>query len=87
VKELVICGIIGALKSLPEHIVSHITAAVKAGATKEEVIEVFGLCGHWGGTLAQANALEAWRRVFTPDMAGAFQPIGPKSVTSVRRTR
>ncbi len=78
VKELVICGIIGALKSPPGHIVSHINAAVKAGATKEEVIEVFELCGHWGGTLAQANALEAWRQVFTPELPGAFQPMGPK---------
>ena len=78
VKELVICAIIGTLKSLPEHIVSHINAAVKAGATKEEIIEVFELCGHWGGTLAQANALEAWRRVFAPDLPGAFQPLGPK---------
>jgi alkylhydroperoxidase/carboxymuconolactone decarboxylase family protein YurZ len=75
VKELVICGIIGALKSQPGHIVSHINAAVKAGATKEEIIEVFELCGHWGGTLAQSNALEAWRQVFAPDLPGAFTPM------------
>lgn len=78
VKELVICGIIGALKSLPEHIVSHINAAVKAGATKDEIIEVFELCGHWGGTLAQANGLEAWRRVFAPELPGAFQALDKK---------
>jgi alkylhydroperoxidase/carboxymuconolactone decarboxylase family protein YurZ len=86
VKELVICAIIGALKSLPEHIVSHINAAVKAGATKEEVIEVFELCGHWGGTLAQANGLEAWRRAFAPDMPGAFQPMGAK-LPPAKKTR
>lgn len=78
VKELVICGIIATLKSLPGHIVSHIKAAVKAGATKEEVIEVFELCGHWGGTLAQANALEAWRQAFAPELPGVFQPMGGK---------
>ena len=78
VKELVICGIIGTLKSAPGHIVSHINAAVKAGATKEEIIEVFELCGHWGGTLAQSNALEAWRQVFRPDMPGAFEPLTGK---------
>ena len=71
-----ICGIIGTLKSAPGHIVSHINAAVKAGATKEEIIEVFELCGHWGGTLAQSNALEAWRLVFAPEMPGVFQPLG-----------
>jgi alkylhydroperoxidase/carboxymuconolactone decarboxylase family protein YurZ len=78
VKELVICAIIASLKSLPEHIVSHINAAVKAGATPDEVIEVFELCGHWGGTLAQANALEAWRRVFRPELPGVFQPMDKK---------
>lgn len=78
VKELVICGIIGTLKSAPGHIVSHINSAVKAGATKEEIIEVFELCGHWGGTLAQSNALEAWRQVFAPEMPGVFEPLGRK---------
>ena len=77
VKELAICAIIGTLKSSPDHIVSHINAAVKAGATKEEVIEIFELCGHWGGTLAQANGLEAWRRVFAPELPGVLQPMGP----------
>ena len=75
VKELLACGILGALKSRPEPLVSHINAAVKAGATKEEVIEVFELCGHWAGTPAQANGLEAWRRVFAPNLPGAFEPM------------
>ena len=75
VKELVILGIIGTLKSAPGHIVAHINAAVKAGATKEEIIEVFEMCGHWGGTLAQSNGLEAWRQAFAPEMPGAFQPL------------
>ena len=78
VKELVICAIIATLKSQPGHIVSHIKAAVKAGATKDEIIEVFELCGHWGGTLAQANALEAWRQAFAPELPGAFQPMNEK---------
>jgi len=75
VKELVILGIINTLKSLPKHIVAHINAAVTAGATKEEIIEVFELCGHWGGTLAQCNGLEAWRLAFAPDLPEAFEPM------------
>lgn len=78
VKELVIVGIIGALRSPAEHIQAHINAAVKAGATKEEIIVVAELVGHWGGNIAQANALEAWRRVFAPEMPAIFQPLGPK---------
>lgn len=78
VKELVIVGILGALRSPPEHIQAHINAAVKAGATKDEVIVVAELVGHWGGNIAQANALEAWRRMFTPEMPTIFQPLGPQ---------
>lgn len=79
VKELMACAILGAIKIPPDAIVSHINAAVKAGATKEEVIEVFELCGHWAGTPAQANGLEAWRRAFRPDLPAAFDPQVPKS--------
>ena len=78
VKELVIVGISGALRSPPEHIKAHIDAAVKAGATKDEVIVVAELVGHWGGNIAQANALEAWRRVFAPEMPAIFEPLGAK---------
>ena len=78
VKELLACGILAAVKARTEPIVSHIRAAVKAGATKEEVIEVFELCGHWAGTPTQANGLEAWRQVFAPDLPGAFQPLDQK---------
>ena len=41
--------------------------------------EIFELCGHWAGTPAQANGLEAWRRVFAPELPGPFQPMGAKN--------
>src|SRR5688572_7119608 len=78
VKELLACGILAAVKARTEPIVSHIKAAVKAGATKEEVIEVFELCGHWAGTPTQANGLEAWRQVFAPDLPAAFESLDEK---------
>lgn len=76
VKELVITGILCALRSPPQHIKAHINKAVEAGATKEEVIAVAQLAGHWGGTVAQANALEAWRLQFAPELPGIFEPLG-----------
>lgn len=74
VKELVIVGILCALRSPPQHIKVHINKAVEAGATKDEVIVVSELAGHWGGTVAQANALEAWRLQFAPELPSNFQP-------------
>ena len=76
VKELVITGVLCALRSPAPHIKVHMNKAVQAGATKEELIEVAQLAGHWGGTVAQANALEAWRLQFRPDIPNIFQPLG-----------
>jgi alkylhydroperoxidase/carboxymuconolactone decarboxylase family protein YurZ len=76
VKELVITGILCALRSPPPHIKTHMNKAVEAGATKEEIIVVAELAGHWGGTVAQANALEAWRLQFAPKLPGIFEPVG-----------
>jgi alkylhydroperoxidase/carboxymuconolactone decarboxylase family protein YurZ len=76
VKELVITGILCALRSPAPHIKVHMKKAVEAGATKEEIIVVAQLAGHWGGTVAQANALEAWRLQFAPKLAGIFEPLG-----------
>lgn len=84
VKELVIVGILCALRSPPAHIKTHINKAVEAGATKEEVIVVSELAGHWGGTVAQANALEAWRLQFAPELPSNFAPLGKS--TKRRRT-
>lgn len=76
VKELVITGVLCALRSPPPHIKTHINKAVEAGATREEAIEVVELAGHWGGTVAQANGLEAWRLQFAPELPGIFEPLG-----------
>jgi len=78
VKELVITGVLCALRSPPPHIKTHINKAVEAGATREEAIEVVELAGHWGGTVAQANGLEAWRLQFAPELPGIFEPLARK---------
>ena len=82
VKELVIVGILCALRSPPPHIKTHMNKAVEAGATKEEIIVVSELAGHWGGTVAQANALEAWRLQFAPELPSNFEPLGKPSKRS-----
>lgn len=61
-------------RSPPKNIKTHIGKAVAAGATKEEVIEVIELAGHCGGTVVQANALEAWRLQFAPELPGMHEP-------------
>jgi alkylhydroperoxidase/carboxymuconolactone decarboxylase family protein YurZ len=78
VKELVATGIVAALKSPPRNIKGHIERAVKAGATREEAIEVIELAGYWGGTVVQANALEAWRLQFAPELPGVHEAAGTK---------
>ncbi len=81
VKELVITGVLCALRSPAPHIKVHMNKAVEGGATKEELIVVAQLAGHWGGTVAQANALEAWRLQFAPELAGIFEPLGKQKKT------
>ena len=78
VKELVATGIVAALRSPPKNIKGHIDRAVQAGATREEAIEVIELAGYWGGTVVQANALEAWRLQFAPELPGIHEPAGAK---------
>ena len=75
VKELVITAVLCALRSPPPHIRTHMNKAVQGGATKDELIEVVELAGHWGGTVAQANGLEAWRLQFAPHLPGIFEPL------------
>ena len=73
-KELIITGMVGALRSAPEHIKAHIDAGVKAGATKEEMILVAEWVGLWAGAVARADVVEAWRRTFAPDLPPVFRP-------------
>ena len=78
VKELVATAVVAALKSPPKNIKGHIARAVMAGATREEAIEVIELAGYWGGTVVQANALEAWRLQFAPELPSVHEPAGAK---------
>jgi len=75
-KELLIVGITATHKSPPEHIEVHMRAALAAGATKEELIVVAELAGNWGGFVPRTNAVEAWRRIFAPEMPSVFTPLG-----------
>ena len=81
VKELVITAVLCALRSPPPHIKTHMNKAVQGGATKDELIEVVELAGHWGGTVAQANGLEAWRLQFAPHLPGIFEPLTEAKVS------
>ena len=74
VKELIITGMVGALRGAPEHIKAHIDAGVKAGSTKEEMILVAELVGLWAGAVARADVVEAWRHTFAPDLPPVFRP-------------
>jgi len=77
-KELIITGMVGALRSAPEHIKAHIDAGVNAGSTKEEIILVAELVGLWAGAVARADLVEAWRRTFAPDLPPVFRPQDAK---------
>ena len=77
-KELLIVGITATHKSPPEHIEVHMRAALAAGATKEELIVVAELAGNWGGFVPRTNAVEAWRRIFAPEMPSVFTPLGAR---------
>ena len=43
-------------------------AAHKAGATPEALYQVIDSAGGWAGGAARQNGMEAWRRVFRPDL-------------------
>ena len=43
-------------------------SAHKAGATPEEIYQVIDSVGGWAGGAARQNGMEAWRRVFRPDL-------------------
>jgi alkylhydroperoxidase/carboxymuconolactone decarboxylase family protein YurZ len=46
----------------------HMHAAVKAGATKEEIWEALEHIESWVGSVALAKGIEAWRATFRPDL-------------------
>jgi alkylhydroperoxidase/carboxymuconolactone decarboxylase family protein YurZ len=57
-----------AMRNPPHHIQIHVHSAHKAGATPEELYQVIDSVGGWAGGAARQNGMEAWRRVFRPDL-------------------
>lgn len=57
----------------PDHIAIHVHMAHECGATKEYLLDRLLKAAQWGGA-AEGNqtALEAWRRVFRPDLPPVF---------------
>lgn len=67
-KELLILATCIAQKDEVPHLQIHMHAAVKAGATEEEIWEAINLIGGWAGSVARAKGLEAWRATFRPEL-------------------
>ena len=67
-KELLIVVACLAQRDSIPHIQLHMHAAHKAGATKEEILEMLELITGWLGGIARTSGLEAWRALFRPDL-------------------
>jgi 4-carboxymuconolactone decarboxylase len=67
-KEMAIIVACMAQKDFVSHLRVHMHAAVKAGATPEEILELIGLVGGWTGNVCKIVGLEAWRATFRPDI-------------------
>jgi len=77
-KELILTGMLTCMRAPTLHIKAHMNAAVKVGATSDEIIEVVELCGQWGGSLAMADGLSAWRLQFAPHLPDIFDKVKTK---------
>jgi alkylhydroperoxidase/carboxymuconolactone decarboxylase family protein YurZ len=67
-KELAIVATCVALKDSAAHLRCHMHAAINAGSTPDEILELIELIGGWAGSVARINGLEAWRAAFRPDI-------------------
>jgi len=67
-EELIRIAAYVAMRNPPHHIQIHVHSAHKAGATPEEIYQVIDSVGGWAGGAARQNGMEAWRRVFRPDL-------------------
>src|SRR5215470_16816408 len=67
-EELIRIAAYVAMRNPPHHIQIHVHSAHKAGATPEELYQVIDSVGGWAGGAARQNGMEAWRRVFRPDL-------------------
>jgi 4-carboxymuconolactone decarboxylase len=66
-KELIFIVSLTVMRSQQEHIVSHIRAAVKAGASDREILEAIEIAYPEAGAVAFQWGLEAWQEVFHPE--------------------
>jgi 4-carboxymuconolactone decarboxylase len=67
-KELIFVAILTIKQSSREHIKTHIEAALKAGASKEEILQVLELTFLPGGAVNFLHAFEAFKEALSPDM-------------------
>lgn len=63
-KELMLIGILVAVRSLPDHIKTHMELAKRLGASKKEVLEVIEMCLPPAGLPAFMQGFNLWREVF-----------------------
>ena len=63
-KELILIGVLVAVRSLPEHIRTHMQVAKQLGATRKEVLEVVEMCLPPAGIPAFMEGFALWREVF-----------------------
>ena len=66
-KELIFIVSLVVLRAEQAHIVSHINAAVAAGATREEILEAIEIACPEAGVVAFQWGVDAWREVFQPE--------------------
>jgi len=66
-KELIFIVSLVVLRAERAHIVSHINAATKAGATREEILEAIEISAPEAGIVAFQWGIDAWREVFNPE--------------------
>lgn len=79
-KELIFIVSLTVMRAERAHIVSHIKAAMTAGATAEEVLEAIEIACPEAGIVAFQWGLDAWREVVQPDgiepSPGILAPAG-----------
>ncbi len=66
-KELIFIVSLTVMRAERAHIVSHINAALKAGATSEEILEAIEIACPEAGVVAFQWGLAAWREVVQPE--------------------
>ncbi len=63
-KELILIGILVSVRSLPDHIRTHLKLAQQLGASRKEVLEVLEMCLPPAGLPAFMEGINLWREVF-----------------------